>query len=221
MSEYTRKPRSTRRKRAPRILLVLCLMLVVMVGSIAGTVAWLTDKTDEVKNTFTVGDINITLKETVKPDGTTVEAGVADWSAQMIPGKTYSKNPTVTVKANSVDCYLFVEVTKPANDYITYTFTLEETNSGWTQGTGTGTEGNGVPTNVWFRAVSASTSDQSWNLIKDNQVSISENLTKDKISTSSETMIFKAYAVQQAKSSTATFTAAEAWAKVSTTSNDD
>lgn len=212
MSEYTRKPRSSRHnKRAPRILLVLCLMLVVMVGSIAGTVAWLTDTTDEVKNTFTVGDINIELKETVKPDGTTVEK-VTDWSAQMIPGKTYSKNPVVTVKANSVECYLFVEVTKPTSSYITYTLTLEESNSGWTKGTGD--DGNGVPTNVWFRTVSASTTDQSWNLIKDNKVTISENLTKENISSSSETMTFTAYAVQKSGTNDKDFTAAEAWAKV-------
>ena len=37
----------------------LCLGL-----GVAGTLAWLTDTTGEVKNTFTTSDINITLTET-------------------------------------------------------------------------------------------------------------------------------------------------------------
>lgn len=217
MSEYTRKPRSTRRKRAPRILLVLCLMLVVMVGSIAGTVAWLTATTSPVTNTFTVGDINITLKETKKPDGTEVTSGVTDWSAQMIPGKTYTKNPVVTVvgNANNVDCWLFVKVEKPSNTYIKYDLTLEDATQGWTQGDGTN-----IPTNVWYRSVSAATTDQSWSLIKEDKVTISADLTKDKISNSSETMVFTAYAVQKSNG-TGEFTAADAWAKVNTTSTSD
>ena len=45
------------------LALVLALTLLVA-GVIGGTLAWLTDQTDEVKNTFTVGDINIDLTET-------------------------------------------------------------------------------------------------------------------------------------------------------------
>lgn len=100
MSEYTRKPRSTRhnKKHMPRVLLVVCLMLVVMVGSIAGTVAWLTATTTPVTNTFTVGDINITLAETT---GT---------SYKVVPGGSQSKDPKVTVTAGSEKCYVYVTV---------------------------------------------------------------------------------------------------------------
>ena len=45
------------------LALVLALTLLVA-GVVGGTLAWLTDQTAEVKNTFTVGDINIGLTET-------------------------------------------------------------------------------------------------------------------------------------------------------------
>ena len=69
------------------LALVLALTLLVA-GVVGGTLAWLTDQTAEVKNTFTVGDINIGLTETT-----------ADY--KMVPGNTIAKNPTVTVKADS------------------------------------------------------------------------------------------------------------------------
>mgnify|MGYP002657696211 FL=1 len=45
------------------LALVLALTLLVA-GVVGGTLAWLTDRTAEVKHTFTVGDINIDLTET-------------------------------------------------------------------------------------------------------------------------------------------------------------
>ena len=44
------------------LALVLALTLLVA-GVVGGTLAWLTDQTAEVKNTFTVGDINIGNEE--------------------------------------------------------------------------------------------------------------------------------------------------------------
>ena len=68
------------------LALVLALTLLVA-GVVGGTLAWLTDRTAEVKNTFTVGDINIGLTETT-----------ADY--KMVPGNTIAKDPTVTVKSD-------------------------------------------------------------------------------------------------------------------------
>ena len=45
-------------------LALLLAIAIVVVGVVAGTVAWLTDKTPSVTNTFTTSDINIELKET-------------------------------------------------------------------------------------------------------------------------------------------------------------
>lgn len=55
-----RKTRSAMR----RMLFTLALVLVVAVASVGGTIAWLKVETTPVVNTFTVGDINITLTET-------------------------------------------------------------------------------------------------------------------------------------------------------------
>lgn len=195
----------------------LLLALVLVVGcAVGGTLAWLTATTNPVTNTFTASDITIELKETMNPDGTEESNGVTNWTAQMIPGYTYSKNPKVTVKANSVDCYLFVkfEVTGTANA-LDYTSTLTADN-GWTQGTGAGEDGNGVPTNVWFREVTSSAEDQSWELLKDNQVKISEDLTKTGMpeANNAPKLEYTAYAFQLHKNATEDFTAAQAWANI-------
>ena len=62
-------------------LALLLAIAIVVVGVVAGTVAWLTDRTAAVKNTFTTSDITIELKETT--GGT----------YKMIPGWTIEKDP--------------------------------------------------------------------------------------------------------------------------------
>ena len=70
--------------------------------SVAGTLAYLTAKTDEKVNTFTVGNIQIELTE---PDWTAGEGG-----QKILPGDVVKKDPTVTVKANSEACYVYVAI---------------------------------------------------------------------------------------------------------------
>lgn len=95
------------------ILLVIC-ALALVTASVFGTLAYLTD-TAEVVNTFTVGNVDITLDETeVRPDGTPVDEdddGTPDRTEEgneyhLIPGKEYTKDPTITVKAGSEDSYV-------------------------------------------------------------------------------------------------------------------
>ena len=83
-------------------VMVLALVLVFAVA-VGGVVAWLTDTTGSVVNTFTVGDINITLEES----GTNP---VGEKTYQVIPGDVKDKDPKVTVVAGSEACYLFVKV---------------------------------------------------------------------------------------------------------------
>ena len=90
-----------------KLMTVLALVLVVAM-SVAGTIAFLTDTTDPITNTFTVGKVDIDLTETFNTD--TDDNGAADaWQAQLIPGTTYAKDPVVTVTADSEDCWLFVK----------------------------------------------------------------------------------------------------------------
>lgn len=198
MSEYTRKPRASRRNkksRATRTLLVVCMMLVVMVGSIAGTVAWLTATSGEVVNTFTTAGIDITLTETE-----------SNWEMQLIPGTEKTKDPVVAVvrPETDVDIYLFVKfVETVGEDVLTYDCVLDNEGSGWTKLEGVD--------NVWYREVGATDTEISWNLLVDNKVSVANTVTKDQIPSADTTMTFTAYAIQ-----TEGFTdAAAAWAEIS------
>ena len=98
--------------RSKALLLTLCAVLLVA-ASVLGTMAFLTS-TASVKNTFTVGSVKITLDEAkVTPDGKPVEgaARVAENSYKLMPGHTYTKDPTIHVDAASEDCFIRAKVT--------------------------------------------------------------------------------------------------------------
>lgn len=103
-----------------KLMTVLALVLVIAM-SVAGTYAYLTSH-DSVTNTFTVGNVSITMDE-----AKVNEYGVVDTSAsrvtensyKLVPGHTYVKDPTINVGANSEDCYLFVEITNGLRDKAT------------------------------------------------------------------------------------------------------
>ena len=186
-------PVRRRRRRNTLKPMLIAMAVVLLLGCVTGgTLAWLTSTTDPVTNTFTVGDINITLDETT-----------SDY--KMIPGYTIAKDPKVTVAANSEKCYLFVKVTKSTNfdNYMTY-----EMASGWTAVDGT--------TGVYYRVVEPSTSEQKFSVLKDDQVSVLGTVTKAAMETanaSKPTLTFQAAAVQYNKNNTTEFTVAEAYAQ--------
>ncbi len=92
------------------ILLVMCAVLLCG-ASVLGTLAYLTS-TDSVTNTFTVGNVAITMDETdvdisgVKDGETRVKSN----EYKLIPGVTYTKDPIIHVGADSEDAWLFVKV---------------------------------------------------------------------------------------------------------------
>ena len=174
----------------------IILAVVLLVGAVVGgTLAWLTDKTDSVVNTFTTGNINITLAETT---GTTY---------QMVPGWKITKNPVATVKANSEDCYLFVKLDKSDKygDYMTY-----EMAEGWS------TLGDSYP-GVFYREVAKTTADQPFAVIKDNKITVNESVTKEmmdaieKGTVDNPTLTITAYAIQKDKTNNTPFGAETAW----------
>ena len=99
--------------KAKKVLaLVLCAALLVA-GSVAATLAYLTSKTEVVTNTFTVGSLSITLDEAkVTEYGVAVpgENRVMANAYKLIPGHNYLKDPTVHVAKGSEECYVFVKV---------------------------------------------------------------------------------------------------------------
>ena len=173
-----------------KLTTVLAIVLVVAL-SVAGTYAYLTDKTATIKNTFTVGNVNIDLTETWNTD--TDGNGKADaWQAQLIPGKEYFKNPVVTVVPGSEKCWLFVKFEENGNpaDYLTYTSTLTEAN-GWTKGTGT------IPGNVWYCVVDKSADNTAFHLLDGDKVTIKNNVTNDNMTEAAKAeLVYTAYACQ-------------------------
>ena len=171
---------------------VLSIVAVVLVlcCAIGGTLAWLTDKTASVKNTFTVGDINIELTETTT-------------NYKMVPGNTISKDPKVTVKANSEACWLFVKVEKSANFDSFMTYDMAD---GWTE----------LPsvTGVYYREVAATTAATDFSVLKGDSVSVKDTATKADLNALTQntfpTLTFTAYAVQKDNVADA----ATAWSKL-------
>lgn len=183
---------------ATKTLIVALAVMLVVGCAVGGTLAWLTDTTGPVVNTFTVGNIDIDLAETTT-------------NFKMVPGATISKDPKVTVKAGSEACWLFVQVTESDNlgSFISYTV-----DSNWTALTGV--------TGVYYREVadlSAATADVVYSVLTNDQVTVKDTVTKDMMdaitnqTATAPTLTFKAYAVQKA----GVATAADAWAKVPTT----
>lgn len=210
------------KKNSGKKMLVAMLAIALLIGcTIGGTIAWLMDSTETVTNTFTVGDVEITLKEspynqTENTYGQLTED--QDNSYPMIPGTTYKKNPTVAVEANSEDCWLFVVVEKTNNPDTYLTYELELT--GWTEVTG--------ETNVYYREVKKTDTTRAWQLLKGNTDYTDGCITvKDTIVNDSSTdanavrmpaagsepkLSFTAYAVQSANR-----TVDQAWSLVDPT----
>lgn len=197
---------ANRRRGVSTRAFVALLALVLVIGCAAGgTIAWLTAQTGPVVNTFTYGDINITLTET-KP---------VNQQAKIIPGVDIEKDPKVTVKANSEACWLFVKVEEEGT-FVTGKVTYSIA-TGWTQGDGTK-----IPANVYYRDVSAEDAKNGvsyYVLAGDTTypngvITVSEELTKAEVNSitaeNQPKLTFTAYAVQKDGSDTA----AAAWAKV-------
>ena len=98
--------------KSKALLLTLCAVLLVA-ASVLGTMAYLTS-TAKVENTFTIGKVEIKLDEAkVNANGIPEEgaARVTANSYKLMPGRTYTKDPTVTVLNGSEDSYVRMKVT--------------------------------------------------------------------------------------------------------------
>lgn len=182
MNNYTRTPRASRRNkknRAAGTLLVVCMMLVVMVGSIAGTVAWLTATSGKVTNTFTVGDINITLTESTGTE------------YKVIPGATVKKDPKVTVVSGSEKCYVYVSVENNLKLGDTVVVTPNINTTDWEVVTT-----NGNATLYRYKAV-VNAASEAVELPVFTQVTAADTITKSDITTlNGATIVLNAYAHQ-------------------------
>ena len=200
--------------RAKKAIALTLAAVLLITASVFGTIAWLTDKTDDVKNVFTDSDINVTLTETTE-------------DYKMIPGWEIDKDPKVTVKAGSEDCYAFIKVVESGgnvtvggdtydfDDFITYAI-----DKNWTPL-------NGVE-GVYYCKVADVENDRNIKVLGyydtegnfiNNKVLVKDTVTKemmDAVETTRyyPTLTFTAYATQMWKSNTEMFEPADAWKNI-------
>lgn len=99
-------------RKLKKAALLLCSAVLLVCISIGATVAYLTS-TAQVVNTFTVGNVAITMDETkVDENGTPIQGAgrVQTNTYKLMPGHTYTKDPTIHVSDTSEEAYLGVKV---------------------------------------------------------------------------------------------------------------
>lgn len=158
----------TNRTVSIKIAALIAAIVLVIGCTAGGTVAWLVSKPKPIVNVFTVGNINAELTETAKTETT---------EFKIVPGVDITKNPVATVKANSEDCYLFVQLTEA--NWPTFTeagstarkveYKIED---GWIK--------LESADGVYYREVAKNdTENQAFHVLKDDKVTVSNTLTKE------------------------------------------
>ena len=193
--------------------------------SVMGTMAYLTATTQEVKNTFTVGEVGIELYESkINNDGEIVTPKEKVYGNQytLLPSKSYDKDPTVEVTTGSEDCYLFVRFEEKDNKIygtndkvIEFDMVFDDKNSDWKVLNNAG--GEGV---VYWRVVEKNDVEKKWTLLNKNTewcdnegddgdyIRVNPELTEDKmpgvhkegeetVTIPSPELKFTAYAIQK------------------------
>lgn len=173
-------------------IVALCLCVALLAVAIAGaSLAYFTDKTDPIMNTFTVGKVDIELDETTGEN------------YHVVPGTEIDKDPKVTVKANSEASYVFVKVEKSQD----FAALAEKLTYGMAEGW---TELDNVD-GVYYRVVNKAGNDQAFPVLANDEVTVSDKLTQaDLAGKTSITLTFTAYAIQAEGFDTP----AAAWAEV-------
>ena len=118
-------------KKFMKALAILACAVLLVVATIAGTLAYLTD-TKTVANTFTVGKVEITLNEAKVTEYGELDGGTRVTSGntyKLVPGRTYVKDPTITVGEGSEECYIYFKVQGNLGSVVS----LNIDSSKWTQ----------------------------------------------------------------------------------------
>ena len=126
--------------------LAVALAALLLIGG--GTFAYLQGTSQSVKNTFETNKVDVTLTET--------EGEKLGYNYNIIPGTTQPKNPKVIVD-NTVDAYVFVEVTDNTYGLVTY-----EIAEGWNL--------LGGYENVYYREVAKDAGVKEFSVLKDDKV---------------------------------------------------
>ncbi len=170
-------------------------LLLAAFAGVAPTIAWLSDSTETVVNYFDGGAIALTLDESAVDTHGNIISGadrVAENHYTYVAGATLSKDPTVTVLADSEDCYVYVLVDNTLPEDL---FTLNIDTENW-EAVGTV---DGATIYRYKQVVSSSSEDTVLPAIF-TTVTVSENLTAADVSSlGTKTVKVTAWAVQAAE----------------------
>ena len=99
-------------KNWSKVLLITFCAVCLVAASVMGTIAAITAKTQTVTNTFTIGNITLTLDESDVNELGDLESQdrVTENRYKLFANATYMKDPTVHVTEDSESCYIFVVV---------------------------------------------------------------------------------------------------------------
>lgn len=181
------------RSGSKSVLLIIAVILLTC-GMIGGTMAWMYVKTEPVSNTFTYGDIDLSLEETdTQIDGdnnrNTNTYVFTETEGDEDGDNAIAKDPTVVIGGGSENCWIFVKIEESANfsDFFTY-----EVADGWTTLPESG---------VYFREAAASSEAQSFYVLECNAVYAKGALSQSALDALDEdsypTLDFRAYAIQK------------------------
>ncbi len=151
------------------------IMLAAIMVLGGGTYAYLQGSTKDVVNNFHTNKVLVELKETTGND------------YEIIPGTTQSKDPKVTVD-NTVDSYVYVEITDATDGLVDYTIA-----DGWTKLDGYD--------NIYYREVAANAETKTFSVLAGDSVTydaalgnsdmVEGDALKDGVA-----LTFKAHAIQ-------------------------
>ena len=193
-----------------KLLIMSVAMVLVCAFAVGMTIAYLTS-TDRVVNTFTVGNVQIKLDEAkVNLDGTPVQDAdrVKANSYKLIPGHTYTKDPTVTVLSGSESSYIKMTVTftkaaeldaifAPTGADLTSIFNGYDSTNWIYKGNTEDTTANTRTYEFWYKeAVAAPTADVALDALFD-QIKAPDSLTNSDLNNLKDLKItVNAYAIQ-------------------------
>lgn len=182
------------------LMLILCAALLVS-ATVMGTLAFLTDKSEVVTNTFTVGKIDITLTETKGN------------SFKIVPGEIDDKDPTVTVVKGSEECYVYALIT---NDLVLNDQTVGTVDVDTTKWTSIDTSGHKT---LYRYKGTVNAADADVKLPVFTTVTYSSDINEDNIKNlDGQKIVIEAFAHQSATTTQAVAdTAARNWAGITNT----
>ncbi len=110
-------------KTRNKVLLLALVAILLVVTTVFATLAYLTSVTETVTNTFTVGNVEITMDEAVVNEDGTYKTDVTDRDNEnrykLISGKQYIKDPTIHIGDESEASYLFVKIDNQLGENVT------------------------------------------------------------------------------------------------------